>query len=187
MGRRALLIVCCVFALTACGTQRVVTQPELPPLAPPPPPPRVVAPPETEEQPPATQPEPERKPPRRLVPRSDSGHEVPKTETAKPQPPAKPETATAPPPQPQQPSTLQTLSPATQVEQERKAKRLMAQASNDLRNVNYNGLNADGKGQYETAKRFIDQAQQALNERNWNLAVLVADKAATIASVLVGK
>ena len=182
VGRRALLVVFCVFALTACARHRVVTQPDLPPLAPPPPPPRVVAPPEVEEQPPAAAPEPERKPVRRAAPKNEGTQNPPKVE------PPKPDTPTAPArEETQPPGTLQTTQPATQVEMERQARGLLAQAGRDLGRVDYGGLNADRKGQYDTAKRFIAQAQQSLKEQNFVLALRLADKAATIAGVLVGR
>ena len=48
-------------------------------------------------------------------------------------------------------------------------------------------LDQDGKGQYDAARRFVEQAEQALKEQNPTLAKSLADKAATIAAVLVGK
>ncbi len=182
--RRALLLLCFAFALTACGKQRVATQPDLPPLAPPPPPTRVVTPPETEEEPPAPAPEPDRKPPRRTPPKTDAARETtpPKTEPPKPAgppPPVRDET--------QPPTTLQTTPPATQLEMGRKARGLIAQARHDLDQVKRGTLNADGRAQYDTARRFVEQADQALKEQNFVLALNLADKAATIAGVLVGR
>jgi outer membrane biosynthesis protein TonB len=187
MVRRTLLVVFVAFALTACGKQRVATQPDLPALAPPPPPPRVVTPPDADEQPPAQTPEPERKAPRRVPPKTDATRDnAPKPEPPKPQP-AKPDTSTPPAPETQQKTTLQTKPPATQQEMDRQARGLLAQASRDLGRIHYASLNVDGKGQYDTAKRFVEQAQQALTEQNFVLALSLADKAATIAAVLVGR
>jgi hypothetical protein len=182
---RALILFCFALAATACGKQRVVTQPDLPPLAAPAPPPRIIAPPETTEEPPATSPEPDRKPPRRAPAKNEGGREVPaKPEPPKPQPPA----GAAPPSQEAQPpTTLQTTPPASQVEMERKARGLIAQARRDLGRLSPASLNADGKGQYDTAKRFVEQAEQALKEQNFVLALNLSDKAATIAAVLVGR
>jgi hypothetical protein len=189
MVRRALLVVFVAFALIACAKQRVATQPDLPALAPPPPPPRVVTPPDADEQPPAQAPEPERKTPRRVPPKTDATRDTaPKPEPPKPQPPAKPDTSTPPArDETQQRTTLQTTPPATQQEMDRQARALLAQASRDLGRIPYGSLNADGKGQYDTAKRFVEQAQQALKEQNFVLALSLADKAATIATVLVGR
>jgi outer membrane biosynthesis protein TonB len=186
MGRRAVLVVVLAFALAACAKQRVVTQPDLPPLAPPPPPARVVAPPDTEEPPPETSPEPDRKPARRVAPKNDNTQNPPRVEPPKRDTPPKPDTP-MPPVDPVPPTTLQTAKPATQAEMERQSRSLLAQAAHDLGRVHYGGLNVDGKSQYDTAKRFIEQAQQSLKEQNFVLARALADKAATIAGVLVGR
>ncbi len=185
--RRVFVLVCFVSALTACGRQRVATQPDLPPLAPPPPPERVVAPPDTSQEPPAPAPEPEQKAPRRAAPRNQGARETaPKTEPAKPVPPVVAPPA-GPPAQQQPATTLQTTSPATTLEMDRTARGLLAQAKNDLGRVKPGTLNADGRGQFEAARRFIEQADQALKEQNFVLALRLADKAATIAAVLVGR
>ena len=178
--RRVLVLLCFALALTACGKQRVATQPDLPPLAPPPPPPRVVTPPDANEQPPAPAPEPEHKPVRRVPARNEGAQAPPKQEPPKTQPPV---TATPPPREEASPTTLQTTPPA---EMERKARGLLAQAKKDLGNVKPGSLNSDAKAQYDTAKRFVEQAEQALKEQNFVLAERLADKAATIAGVLVG-
>ncbi len=184
--RRVLVLICFAVALTACGKQRVATQPDLPPLAPPPPPPRIVAPPDTSEQPPEPVPEPDRKPSHRVPPRNEAAREPPpKPEAPKPQTPVTPTPPVrdeAPPP-----TTLQTKPPATQAKMDQQARGLLAQAKKDLSRVDQRSLNADGKGQYETARRFVEQAEQALKERNFVLALELADKAATIAGVLVGR
>src|SRR5512133_759171 len=181
--RKALIFVWLVVALTACGKQRVATQPDMPALAPPPPPPRVVTPPETAEEPPPTPPEPDRnKPPRRTPARSEPPRETPvKPEAAPKSPPAATPPAreeTQPPP-----TTLQTVTPANQAQMERDARALLAQAKKDLATLRPASLNADGRGQYETARRFVEQADQALKEQNFVLAKQLADKAATIAAV----
>jgi hypothetical protein len=183
--KRALPVFTLALALIACGRQHVVTQPELPPLAPPAPPPRVVTPPEPEEAPPTAKPPetPVRKPARPSARNPEPAREAPKVEPTKP--PVKPET----PPVRDENSekTLQTLPPANQAELQRQARDLVAQATQDLKNVPYKKLNADARGQYDQAKRFIDQAQQALKEQNFVLAQRLAEKAATIAGVLVGR
>jgi hypothetical protein len=184
--RRALLVALFGVAVTACAGHRVATQPDLPPLAPPPPPPRVVVPPEAEPQPPASAPEPQQKTPKRPAAKNEGRDVAPKPEP--PKPPAKPE----PPPPPARdeaapPSTLQTTPPASQQEMERQARGLLAQARRDLGLIKPATLNADGKGQFDTASRFVAQTDQALKDRNFVLALSLADKAATIAAVLVGR
>jgi hypothetical protein len=62
---------------------------------------------------------------------------------------------------------------------------LLAQAARDLGRVNYQALDTDGRAQYETARRFMQQADDALKVRNVMFAGKLADKAATMASVLL--
>jgi hypothetical protein len=54
-----------------------------------------------------------------------------------------------------------------------------------LNRVNRTSLNADGKAQYDTALRFMQQAEQAMRAGNLVFAGKLADKSATMASVLV--
>ena len=62
---------------------------------------------------------------------------------------------------------------------------LMNRAARDLSRVNTNALNADGRSQFETARRFLQQAEEALNIPNIVFAGRLADKAATMAAILV--
>ena len=62
---------------------------------------------------------------------------------------------------------------------------LLAQAARDLERVVYQSLDADGRAQYDTARRFMQQADEALKSRNVVFAGKLADKAATMAAVLV--
>ncbi len=62
---------------------------------------------------------------------------------------------------------------------------LLAQANRDLGRVVYQTLDADGRVQYDTARRFMQQADDALKARNVVFAGKLADKAATMAAVLV--
>jgi hypothetical protein len=173
----ALLIVT-ELALAGCGKPRAVTQPDLPSLAPPSPPPRVIVPPGPEPTPatppPASQPaEAPKPPPRRAAPKPEPSQPIVT-------PPAKPDAPPTPP-------TLQATPPGGEAEIERQTRALLAQAERDLRRVTYKALNADGKAQFDTAKRLAEQAQQALKEKNFAFAQRLADKAATLASGLVGR
>jgi hypothetical protein len=62
---------------------------------------------------------------------------------------------------------------------------LLARAARDLGRVDYQALDTDGRAQYETARRFMQQADDALKARNVMFAGKLADKAATMASVLL--
>ena len=168
--------------VTGCSHPQARTQPEMPSLDVPVAPARTIAPPPPEELPPPVlqQEAPERKP---LRPRP-SQTAPPKTE---PQPPP---AATLPPAvQPPAPpaGALQTTPPANQAEVVKTVRDLLARAQRDLDRVNYAGLNADGKAQYDTAKRFIDQAEVALKEQNLPFALTLADKAATLGRSLAGR
>jgi hypothetical protein len=48
-------------------------------------------------------------------------------------------------------------------------------------------LDADAKIQYDTAKRFVRQAEDAVKSKNLVFAKNLADKAATIADQLAGR
>ena len=60
----------------------------------------------------------------------------------------------------------------------------LTRASRDLSRVDYIALSADAKAQYDTAKRFMVLADQAIKDRNLMFAQTLADKAAVIAGVL---
>lgn len=184
-----------IVALAAggCATARAKAQPEPPALEVPAPPPRVIVPPDPEpvqqptptpepeapQQKPARRPAPQRPEPRPDLARGEKKVEAPPVvETVNP---ATPPTATPPT------ATLQQALPATPTEVDRQVRSQLAQAQGDLRRVDYLALNADAKSQYDTAKRFIEQAEQALKEKNLVFAAKVAEKAAGLAASLVGR
>jgi hypothetical protein len=117
-----------------------------------------------------------------------------RTETPRPaEPPRVEQTTTDPPlpadepPKPLPPTTLQTTPAQREGEVERRVRILIAQAMNDLNRVNYQALNTDARNQYDTAKRFATQAEDALRARNLVFANNLADKAAALASQLLGR
>ena len=57
----------------------------------------------------------------------------------------------------------------------------------DLNRIDVRGLNADARTQYNTAKRFVTQAEDAMRAKNLVFARTVADKAAALAAQLGGK
>ena len=126
----------------------------------------------------AAQPEPEPPAPTAAAPKP-----APKPAAPAPKPqPAPPVTAQAPPPT----DTRQlTTSPASSAATERNVRDLLARAARDLGRVNYTRLSADGRAQYDQSKRFSEQAQDALRERNFPFAETLADKAATLAAELL--
>ena len=62
----------------------------------------------------------------------------------------------------------------------------LSRATTDLNRVDYRTLNADARAQYDTAKRFIRQSEDAVRAKNMLFAKTVADKAAAIGAQLAG-
>ncbi len=165
--------------LPGCATAKASAPVPLPTLAPPDVPPRVVSDylpdPPLEAEPMSAEavvpaPRPAR-PPRRDVARPEAAPE----EQQSP-PPATP--ATAPP-------ALALQTPGAGARADQSIRTLLAQAARDLGRVDYQGLDPDGRAQYDTARRFMQQADDALKARNVMFAGKLADKAATMAAVLV--
>jgi hypothetical protein len=104
----------------------------------------------------------------------------------RPEPPKVEPARTEPAPPAAAPPAL-TLKPAPGVETktETSIRELMTRASRDLQRVNYAALDADGRAQYDTARRFMQQAEDAMKGGNLAFAGKLADKAATMASVLI--
>lgn len=81
------------------------------------------------------------------------------------------------------PLTLQTTANAAEVEQ--RVRLLLTSAARNLGRVNYSTLSTDSKAQYEIAKRFSEQAEEALKAKNLVFAGQLAEKAASLAALLV--
>lgn len=171
----------CVLAaascLPACATTQAAAESPMPVLSPPDVPPRVVA--EYEPDPPlpaapvsaeaVTPPARPARPPRR--------------EPVRPEAP--PEDAQGPPVPQAAPQPALALQSGSGARADQSVRTLLAQAAVDLSRVDYQSLDADGRAQYDTAKRFMTQADEALRARNVVYAGKLADKAATMAAVLV--
>jgi hypothetical protein len=190
--RPALLHLC--FWLTAglssaCAHGQAKTLVELPPLDMPVPPPRVVEASEPPQTPVVSLPDeprvslrPRPAPAQRPDTASRPAVDPPKTEPPASEPPR---TTTDETPKP--PTSLQTTPTQREGEVERRVRTLIAQAMNDLNRVNYQALNTDARNQYDTAKRFAGQAEDALRARNLVFASNLADKAAALAAQLLGR
>lgn len=173
------VIVLLAASLGACAAkaQAVSVEPELPALDPPSPPPRVVAIyQDAEEEPepapvapttekPATPPRPATRPAR-----PESRVDPPRAEAGKP--------VGAPP-------LVLAPKPGSEVQTATAIRNLLTRAARDLSRVNAATLTGDGKVQFETAHRFLQQAEEALKGQNLVFAGKLADKAATLASVFV--
>lgn len=175
------VLIVTLVSVTAAGCAKVranaVT--ELPVLSPPPPPPRIVE--RFPEEPvPTITPGPLdaalATPPAPLPERP-----VTRTEAPKPEP------APAEPLPPASDTTSLTLKPGPGVAAQTEAsiRTLLDTARQNLQRVNYAALNADGRAQFETARRFMQQSEDALKGGNLAFAGKLADKAAIMAAVLV--
>lgn len=179
MQMRAAAIVVLSVSLGACAAKaQVRTDVALPLLDPPPPPPRIVAAYPAEIEPIAT-----------AAPVEPAVPSRPPARPARPE--QKPEPApVAPEPaeniaRPAPPSLTLTPTPGSEAQTVAAIRDLLGRATRDLSRVNPGSLNADGRAQYDSARRFIQQAEDALKTRNVVFAGKLADKAATMAAVLV--
>jgi len=86
------------------------------------------------------------------------------------------------PPSQEPPPTLQTTANPEAAEQ--RTRMALANATRDLGRIDIRMLSADGKAQYDIARRFVAQATEALNLKNFEFAQQLADKAATLAALL---
>lgn len=177
---RVALIVCLTASLGACAAKaQVRTEAPVPPLDPPAPPPRVIA---------TYEPDPE---PIAITPPVEPAAPV-RPPARPPRPEQKPEPATTAPEPVEStsrpvsgPSLTLTPTPGSEAQTVNAIRDLLGRATRDLSRVNVATLNSDGRAQYDTARRFIQQAEDALKTRNIVFAGKLADKAATMAAVLV--
>jgi hypothetical protein len=131
--------------------------------------------------------EPARTPSPRLRP---TVPQAPRPESPKTEPPKteQPVEATKPEEEPAKPpALLQTTPPNTEGDLERGIRATLTRAQTDLNRIDTARLNADARGQYETAKTFIRQAEQAVRAKNLLFAKNLAEKAAALAVQLAPK
>jgi hypothetical protein len=172
-----------------CFLARAKTTPASPPLEMPAPPPRVIETTDTTVPAPIPLIEEPARPPVRPAPRPAPRAEAAKPEAARPDSP-KTEIIDAPKQEetkPAPPTTLQTTPAAAEGELERTIRAQLGRAAADLNRIDYRALNADARNQYETAKRFIQQSDDALKKKNLVFAKNLAEKAAALASQLAGR
>lgn len=169
---------------SGCTHAQAKTAPDSPPLQMPAPPPREIAPMEAEAPGPVSpQDEPARRPPA-----ARSRPTPPRAEMAKPEPPASEPAKPVDEPAKASPlTTLQTTPAGAEGEMERSIRAALGRASADLGRVDYRVLNTDARNQYNTARRFVQQAEDALRTKNLVFAKNLADKAAALAAQLAGR
>ena len=166
-------------ALGACAAKaQVRNEIEVPLLDPPAPPPRVVVT-YAEPEPPPEPPPVETAVPPKPVPRPPRAVQQPDPVETPPEPVV---AATKPP----SPGALTlTPTPGSEAQTVAAIRSLMERAQRDLQRVNAGALNHDGRAQLDQARRFLQQADEALKVRNIVFAGRLADKAATMAAILV--
>ena len=189
----AFLLFCLSSAFSGCVRAQAKVTPDQP-LDVPAPPPREVDVADTEPPPPVPL---VTEPARNAPARSRPPREPQRTEPARPDPTKpdqpllpeapKPPEEIKPAPAPTPPPTLQTAPATAETEVERGIRATMSRANADLSRIDYRALNKDARTQYDSAKRFVQQADAALHEKNLMFAKSVADKAAVIAAQLAGR
>jgi len=175
----------------ACAGVHARTIPQSPPLEVPPPPAPIEVPFAADPDPPAAQPS--------STPGvAGSAITKPKGTPQKPAPPRKPdvpEKAETPPATPPVVTAAETGPPAANLqttanvdELVAKIQGLLKRAAGDLERIEKSDvkrLSAAARAQYDEAKRFAEQADAALKVKNLAFAEQLADKAATLAGLLV--
>jgi hypothetical protein len=96
----------------------------------------------------------------------------------------KPGETPAPPRPTEEAPRVRTPQTANDEQADRQVRSIMSRAQAALQNVDYRTLSAAARQQYDTARRFIAQADSALTIRNYVFARNLADKADTLARQL---
>lgn len=188
MRKTVRLIVLVAPLVVGCARTHAKAMPDTPPLDVPAPPARLVDVMDVEAPPPVTLPEePGRQPVRRPTPPPRAATGTRPAEPPKPETPPETPAVADESPKPNPPTTLQTTPAAQEGEVERGIRATLSRASASLNRVDYRALNTDARTQYDTAKRFIEQADEAVRAKNLVFAKSVADKAAALAAQLAGR
>jgi hypothetical protein len=168
-----------------CAKARAATVPDGPPLAMPLPPPRVFSP--IDEEPLAASPAvadttaseaPSVSPKREDRSKGKSTLQPEKAEAAPPPAPA---------PVVELARELRAASTPADAEADRKIKEMLNAARQSLDKVVSSKLSTAGKEQYDQARSFVTQGDAALIQRNYVFAETLADRAAKLATELLGK
>ena len=105
-----------------------------------------------------------------------------------PTPPARTEapadTGAAAPPAPAPATPPPALQTANPTEADQRTRATLENAKRDLGRIDPRRLNNEAHSQFQTATRFVQQAEEALKARNPAYAEQLADKAAQIAALL---
>lgn len=180
-----------VVSLAACAKKPVMVQADPPPLEVPIVPPRMLGPVAVEDLPVQTVEAPEPAPVRtggRTRPAGKNNDPVVKVE---PPPDAtKPAESNGDPAGTAatvEPAPLLRTDTADDAEVARKVRETLGRANENLNKANYNNLNAGAKSQFDTARRFIAQSEEALKGHSLTFARYLADKAETLSASLLNR
>jgi hypothetical protein len=186
----ALLLAVAGLTTGSCARARASAALAPPPLNVPLPPPRIVetvvvevpppAPPAQELPVPLPVPAPAAAAPRPARAEPPRAAEPPKTDAA-PVLPAGPRLE-----EPKSPA-LQSIPAQQEGRFEAEVRVVLGRASTDLNRIDYRALGSDARIQYDQAKAFMRQAEDSLRVKNLVFARSLADKAATLASQLLGR
>jgi hypothetical protein len=186
LGAVALCILNLVLATACAKAKAAELVPDGPPLAMSQPPPRVITP--ADEVPVASPPPPPSPEP------TATAAAPPKPAQSRPRVDSKPEPPPAvvtqpvtPPPATPEPLEVRSVPSAAAAAEERKVRDVMQRAQKDLVRVTPQRLSAEGKSQYDQARRFYEQADEALKEKNFVYAMKLAENAATLAAELAAR
>ncbi|HKV99362.1 MAG TPA: hypothetical protein VJN96_06045 [Vicinamibacterales bacterium] len=174
---RAALAIVLLASVCACGKVKANVPTALPVLDMPAPPGRLIVPSAI----PEPAPEPVAPAPTQTPTRQNNPPATRASERSSP-----PASTATPPPEPTPPAAppvLLTTPNAGDLEKKAQANIIAARA--DLERVKYSALSADAKLQYDTARQYLGQADDALKMKNYVFAGQLAEKAATLASLLV--
>lgn len=164
---------------SACAKARAQVVPDGPALAVPSAPPRVIVPP--------AEPAVAVVAPVETPPTGTATAPVPPTARPTPSGPA----AAAAPAGTGSPASVEAARPSplttAEMAEERRIREILRRAARDIGRVTPSRLTAARRSQYEQSRSLAEQAEQALEDRNWVFADTLADKAATLAAELVGR
>jgi hypothetical protein len=176
---KSLVLLLLLGGCAACSSARAQVIEDKPTLVVPPVPPRSIEPVAAAEPLPA-EPEPAPTPPPSAPPKAKSTAKNDVKPEPKPDAPPPETPATVPnPPPPVGP--LRTAATPTGPEATRQVREIMARAEGVLSKVDYQKLTADRRATYDSAKRYISQAEEALKKEDVTLARSFADRAESIA------
>jgi outer membrane biosynthesis protein TonB len=181
---KRLVLLLMTTGLAACASGRAQVIEERPTLAVPPVPPRTIAA-QPPVEPPVSEPIVEPVAPLPAAPKPRPNR-TPASSEPKPDPkPEQPvETANATVPNPPPVAPLRTASTPTGSEATKQIRETLQRADGILSRVDYQKLSADKRANYDTAKAWMQQADDAIKKDDLRLALLLAERAENIAKQL---